>query len=530
MSRSSVKFGPKMSALVVIILAVTALSGIFTAGAFNIVSPGLGRAVGEPSAAREVSQASPASIAEAPTARANAVVPATTTSIPGTTLAPELEPVAAPLIVGPEVEEEAPVVATELDELIVTEDQAQIGSVSREPGQAEANQPTTSTTTTTPTTTTVTVPAPVESAPDAELSRPLRAVLRDLAQSTARPFASAPAAGQGCQGECRVVGFQDLSNQSGVVLENVVISNPSGVCVDLTGASDVTLRNVSVVGCGTEQAVSGGYSAGLIHIENARNITIENSVIRDMSNEAFGGSRNNAIEVQDSSNVTIRSNFIGDVRSDIGDKSDDRGNRAIFVEGESSGIRIDSNRFYNAGRNAVQVSRVRDAVGISVTNNVVDGRGRWDSDYEDMINLFSSSGTAGDPIVVSGNTLRNGGPSTSGTGIILGDGNTSSGATQFVLVEDNVLIDPGHVGISLAGGNNITIRDNIIVGIGEVPHTTTVGFTINDYGYSAECRDHVVADNQVWMDNQHLPSGTNHLWNPGTCTNNVALNNNIFGQ
>ena len=353
---------------------------------------------------------------------------------------------------------------------------------------------------------------------------------QDLASDRGVPTEDAPIAPtEGCTGDCPVVGFQDLSNQQGVVLENVVITNPAGVCLDLRGASDIIVRNVSIVGCGTEQAVDGGYSAGLVNIEDAQNITIENSLIRDISNKDFGANRNNAIEIHNSSNVTIRSNFLGDVHSNIGDKSGDRGSRSIYITGASSGITIDNNRFSNAGRNAVQMNRVRNATSISITNNLIEGRARWDSDYEDMINLFSSSGTPDDPILISGNTMRNGGPSSSGTGIILGDGNASVGPTQYVVAENNVLINPGHVGINLAGGDNITIRDNIIVGTGDVPHPTTVGMTINDFGYSAECRDHVVSGNQVWMDNQHTSGGTNHVWNPGTCTNNVQLSDNLFG-
>lgn len=334
----------------------------------------------------------------------------------------------------------------------------------------------------------------------------------------------------GCSGECPTVGPLDLAGAEGLTIENVIISNPSGRCIDLTGARNITIRNVSILECGTTQSIDEGYSTGLIHISEADSITIENSLIAEISNERFGESRNNAIEIESSTNVSIRSNVIVEVHSDIEQRSGDRGNRAIFVEGTSSNITIDSNRFSNAGRNAVQFSRVRDATGIVITNNVIEGRGRWDSDYEDMINLFSTSGTAGDPIRIAGNTLRNGGPSTSGTGIIVGDGNTASGATQHVVVEDNVLIDPGHVGINLAGGNSISVLGNVILGTGPVPHDTTVGMSINHFGYSVECRDHVVAENLVWMDNQHLDSGTNHLWNPGTCSNNVQLTGNLFGN
>ncbi len=327
------------------------------------------------------------------------------------------------------------------------------------------------------------------------------------------------------------MGFQDLSNRSNVTLENVIISNPGGRCIDLIGASNITLRNVTIENCGTSSAVtSPSYANGLIRIENANNITIEDSVLRNFSNERFGASRNNAIQITSSSNIRIHNNSIRDVHSNIDDNSDDRGNRAIVIEGASSNISIDRNSLYNAGRNGVQISGVRGGAGISVTNNTIEGRGRWNSDYEDMINLFSSSGTSSSPIRISGNTFRNGGPSDSGTGIILGDGNERRGPTQYIVVENNRFIDPGHVGINLAGGDHITIRNNTIVGTGNVPHATTVGMTINHFGYTAECRDHVITGNRVYMENQHLPDGVNHLWNPGTCTQNVQISGNNFGD
>ena len=365
------------------------------------------------------------------------------------------------------------------------------------------------TTTRPPTTTTTTTPPPPP--------------------TTAAP-APSPSSGPGCSGNCQTLGLLDLRNARNQTIENVIISNPNGRCVDLTGARDITLRNVTIRGCGTNSPLTQGYDAGLILLENASGIRIENSVIEDISAERFGHERNNAIQIRSSTNVTITGTTFQNVNSDIGNKSDDKGSRSIKIEGQSSSIRIDGNRFHDAGRNAVQITRVRNAAGISITNNQISGRGRWDSDYEDMINLFSSSGTASSPIRIAGNTLRNGGPSTSGTGIILGDGNQSSGPTQHVLVENNSFIDPGHVGINLAGGENITIRSNTIVARGDVPHQTTTGFTINHFGYSVECKNHVVTNNRVWVDNQHLSSGTNHTWIPGTCTNNVSVHGNIFGD
>ena len=435
------------------------------------------RSEGEASAPQNVSDLPPAAVAGSPS---DSAPPSTVTP---TTQAPTTQPPTT----------QAPTTLPPFDRTAPVADEA---TRFQEPPATTTS--TTTTTTTTSTTTTTAAPAP---------------------------------SGPGCTSGCQTVGFQDLSNRSNVTLENMIISNPGGRCIDLIGASNITLRNVTIENCGTNSAVtSPSYFNGLIRIENANNITIEDSIIRNISNERFGGDRNNAIQITSSSNVTIRNNQIRDVRSNIDDNSNDRGNRAIVIEGSSSHVSINGNHMYNAGRNGVQISRVRGAAGLSITNNIIEGRGRWDSDYEDIINLYSSSGTSSSPIRISGNTIRNGGPSDSGTGIILGDGDQGRGPTQYVVVENNRFIDPGHVGINLAGGDHITVRNNTIIGTGNVPHRTTVGMTINHFGYSSECRDHVVTGNRVYMENQHLPDGVNHLWNPGTCTQNVQISGNNFGD
>ena len=74
------------------------------------------------------------------------------------------------------------------------------------------------------------------------------------------------------------------------------------------------------------------------------------------------------------------------------------------------------------------------------------------SNPEDVINIYKSSGTPDDPIQVIGNKIRGGGPSGSGGGIMTGD---SGGA--YIVVKDNILVDPGQYGIAIAGGHHIQI-------------------------------------------------------------------------
>ena len=121
----------------------------------------------------------------------------------------------------------------------------------------------------------------------------------------------------------------------------------------------------------------------------------------------------------------------------------------------SDSVRVDSNAFVDAGRNFVQFDKVNGA-GSSISGN----RGQNElggTNAEDLISLYQSNGTASSPIRVVGNHLRNGGPSDSGSGIMLGDG---GGSYQFV--EGNVLVEPGQVGIGVASGTNMTVRGNVV--------------------------------------------------------------------
>ena len=126
--------------------------------------------------------------------------------------------------------------------------------------------------------------------------------------------------------------------------------------------------------------------------------------------------------------------------------------------------------------------------------------------------------------------MRNGGPSNTGTGMILGDGSPATGPSQYITAEDNVIVDPGHVGINLAGGDHITIRNNKIYSNRDVPsdRPNTVGFAMNHFNYSQDCHSHTVTGNRVFQKNQLLSRGFNHVWDTGTC--GVTQSGNVFGD
>lgn len=336
----------------------------------------------------------------------------------------------------------------------------------------------------------------------------------------------------GCRQGCRSLrGTQSLDGRQNAVLENVIITNPGGRCLTVRNARNVTIRNVTFKDCGTSGEVSDGYDTGLILVQSSQDVTIENSVFNNFASVASIDKRNNALQIEDSPGTKVINNEFRDIRSDISQKHGDKGNRAIVIRGNNShDIKIQRNDFINPGRNAVQLIRVRGVRGVEISHNRIEGRGPWDSDFEDMINLYSSSGTPASNIAIRGNYMRNGGPSSTGTAMILGDGSSSVGPSQHITVEDNVVVDSGHVGISLAGGNHITIRNNKVYSNRNVPsdRKNTVGFVMHHFGYSNRCYANTVTGNRVYQKNQLLSSGVNHVWDTKDC--GVNQSGNVWGD
>lgn len=104
---------------------------------------------------------------------------------------------------------------------------------------------------------------------------------------------------------------------------------------------------------------------------------------------------------------------------------------------------------------AVQFNNFNGYGGVIADNLILNQPLR--SSAEDAISLYQSNGTKDSPIMVTGNRIRGGGPSLSGGGIMLGDGGGS-----WQIAQGNKLVDPGQYGVAIAGGDNISLIDNLI--------------------------------------------------------------------
>jgi parallel beta-helix repeat protein len=257
---------------------------------------------------------------------------------------------------------------------------------------------------------------------------------------------------------------RDLTGQSNVIIENVRIENAPGIALKLHGSNNITIRN-----CFINKAALHG-----IAIENSTNINIYNNLIYGVESAVYA-LNSQTIKVNNNQFVNMRQRRKADGTG---------GGLGQFVQFNASG-----------------------GAGCEIMNN----RGEnffGESDPEDLINMFSSSGTAASPILIKGNMFRGGGPSTSGGGIIAGDNNGS-----YVTIDSNTLMNPGQYGIAIAGGHNNIITNNKIFS----KQFSWSNIALYIWAQSgAFCSNNAIRGNRAnWINRDGVQ---NLAWNAGNCT------------
>lgn len=232
-------------------------------------------------------------------------------------------------------------------------------------------------------------------------------------------------------------------------------------------------------------------SSGPIHLRNCADVVIENWTFRDL------GAGVEAIHLDNCRRVTIRDNDFSRVA------------QAITAVG-SEDIRVEWNRFEDilgphqrSGQhraNFVQFDKVR---GGYIGHN--KGRG---GDTEDVVSIHDSSGTPEVPLYIEDNHFEGTDwTSESGSGIALGDGGSS-----YAVARNNILLNPGQVGIFIAGGTGNAILDNVVYG--EQRERSNVGIYVWNQT-DAGCADHEVRGNRVrWF---RADGQMNPVWDAETC-------------
>lgn len=257
---------------------------------------------------------------------------------------------------------------------------------------------------------------------------------------------------------------KDLSGQSNVIIENLRFENVPGIALKLHGASNITIRNCFFNKAGLEA----------IDIQQSTNITVTNCLFNGVETGVYA-LNSQTIKVNNNQFVNMRQRR----------RSDGSGaGRGQFVQFNSSG-----------------------GPGCEIMNN--KGENFFgESDPEDMINMYSSSGTAASPILIKGNVFRGGGPSASGGGIIAGDNSGS-----YVTIDSNTLMNPGQYGIAIAGGHNNIIINNKI--FSKLFSWSNIALYIWAQS-GAFCANNTIKGNRAnWINRDGVQ---NLAWNAGNCT------------
>ena len=199
--------------------------------------------------------------------------------------------------------------------------------------------------------------------------------------------------------------------------------------------NNITINNLSI-------DCSNGNTIGIL-IQNCSNIHITNCKI--YNSLTFG------IQLYNCKNITIDDCFITNVKAGVDAM-------------HSITVKVNNNQFLNMNGpfpsgNFVQFDNVNGG-GNQINNNRCENIAGVAKHPQDGLSVYQSNGLPGDSIQVIGNWIRGGQvqkDSGGAAGIVLGDVGGS-----YQVARDNILVNPGFVGIQAQGGEHIKVDHNII--------------------------------------------------------------------
>jgi hypothetical protein len=206
----------------------------------------------------------------------------------------------------------------------------------------------------------------------------------------------------------------------------------SSAPLSYSGKSNVIIEN---------KIFTSGSNGASINLANCTGIIIRNCVFKNIPT-------NVGIQLSYCNNITIQGCLFDSTYSGV---------YAIKCTG---GLVIQCNSFKDIvgpkPRGQMIQFNVCSGAGNRILNNILEqtpGAGT----AEDLINMYASSGTAADPILISGNQTKGGSTTSSGGGLMLGDNGSS-----YITADNNILVDPGQYGIAASSGHHITISNNTV--------------------------------------------------------------------
>ncbi|MFD0750812.1 right-handed parallel beta-helix repeat-containing protein [Mucilaginibacter calamicampi] len=259
----------------------------------------------------------------------------------------------------------------------------------------------------------------------------------------------------------------EFENLHDTTISNISIQNIKQPCLKFSNCSNITIKKCTLSNS-TDVA---------IFLYKCRNVTIENCYITNVSTGVY------ALESQ---GIKIINNTVLNVNGPF-----PRGQMVQFDEVSGAGNRVLNNKCEN-----------------------IIGR----SFAEDAISMYKSSGTPSDPILISGNLIKGGGPSITGGGIMLGDN-----GGEYIIATNNVLVNPGQYGMAISGGKHIQITNNKIYS--KRQSFTNVGLYVWNQNPLA-CGDNTVSGNYVnWTNSK---GAAHDEWNNGNCGVVTGWDTNVW--
>lgn len=255
----------------------------------------------------------------------------------------------------------------------------------------------------------------------------------------------------------------------------------SGLSITAGSAPAITLKNCINVHITASRFINAtGVNGVGVWLYNCTNVTIDYCYFNNVSSGIFASQ---------STGVYVANNQMKNMQGPM-----PRGQFVQFSGCYGPGNKIMSNRFENI---------------------------MGSSNPEDAINIYQSKGTASDPITISGNWIRGGGPSSTGGGINLGDGGGS-----YQTADNNILVNPGQYGIAISAGTVMSILSNRIYGA-KASFTNVGTFAWNQYSSTSGCSIITVSGNQI---NFTAAGGyQNPSWDGGNCGQISGWSNNTWG-
>lgn len=285
-----------------------------------------------------------------------------------------------------------------------------------------------------------------------------------------------------------------LDGANGQVIENLIISNPSGDCVQIKNSSAIVLRNLQIGPCNGRG----------VYLENASDITIETSTIETGYRPLTCCDLGSGILSFQSTQVTIAGNTL-------------RRNETNVEVVSSAGVTISGNYMedplgpFPRGQQVQLVKADRPTSDIVIANNTMRCSSPQLCNQEDAISVYGAVRTS-----IQGNLIV-GGFSPSGCGVLL------ENDASDVYVGNNHIYDTGNCGIGVAGGKRHVVENNHVLLTQEIPGAGNVAIYV--WRISGSCGDVVLRNNLasfVLADGDH-----NGFWDGGGCQ--IRAQSNLFG-